>query len=400
MTPTPRSAQTRPMAATRLRLPGLVLGTVLLAGCSTISGWFDRGDEAAAPAKLTEFAATAAVTHLWSAGVGDGEARTGTGSAPAIAGGRVFATGLDGGVRAFDLQTGAPAWHAPAKGLRLAAGPGAGEDLVVAGGLDGEVLALDAATGAERWRGKVTGEVTAPPAIGQGAVLVRSNDGRLTAFDAASGERRWFWSAQAPALKVRGADSPLLGPGYVFAGNDDGSVVALALQDGRVLWELPVAQQEGRSELERLADVDGTPVLDDTTLYASSYREQTVAIDAPSGRSLWQQDHGGAGRIGLGADKIVLADRDGIVWGMDKATGSAAWQQAGLARRNPGGVAVVGSHAVVGDFEGFLHWLQLSDGAFAARVDAGDAIRGAPRVADGIVVVQDVEGRVSAYRVQ
>lgn len=385
---------------TSLRLPGLVLGTVLLAGCSTISGWFDRDDEANAPAALTEYAPTVAVTPLWSASVGDGEGRTGTRTGPAIADGRVYATGLEGGVRAFDLQSGAPAWHVPAEDLRLAAGPGVGDGLVVVGGLDGVVLALDAATGAERWRGEVNAEVTAPPAVGQGAVLVRSNDGRITAFDAASGERRWFWSTQAPPLTVRGADTPILGPGYVFTGNDDGSLVALGLQDGRVLWSLPVAQQEGRSELERLADVDGTPVLDGTTLYASSYREQTVAVDAPTGRPLWEEDHGSAARIGVSADKVVVADRNGIVWGLDKATGASIWQQDALARRKLGGVAIHGDHAVVGDLEGFLHWLQLSDGALAARVDAGEAIRGAPRVADGILVVQDIEGRVSAYRIQ
>ena len=386
---------------TSLRLAGLVLGTVLLAGCSTIGGWFDRDDNAAAaPAALTEYAPTVAVTPLWSAGVGDGEGRTGTGQGPAIDGGRVYAAGLDGGVRAFDLQTGAAAWHVPADGLRLAASPGVGDGLVVVGGLDGVVLALDAATGTERWRGKVGAEVTAPAAIAQGAVLVRSDDGRLTAFDAASGERRWFWAPQVPALTVRGADAPVLGPGYVFAGNDDGTLVALALQDGRVLWQLPVAQQEGRSELERMADVDGMPVLDGTTLFASSYREQTVAVDAPSGRPLWTVDHGGAGRIGVGTDKVVVSDRRGIVWGLDKASGSAIWQQDALARRNLSGVAVMGDHAVVGDFEGYLHWLRLEDGALAARVDAGEAIRSAPRVAEGILVVQDIEGRVSAYRVQ
>lgn len=395
MKPTPRTLPSS------LRLPAAVLGALLLGGCSTIGGWFDRGgSDAAKPAPLTEYAPTVTVAPLWSAGVGGGEGRTGTRAAPAIADGRVFATGLDGGVRAFDLQTGAPAWHMPAEGLRLAAGPGVGDGLVVAGGLDGEVIALDAATGAERWRGKVSAEVVAPPAVGQGAVLVRGNDGRITAFDAASGDQRWFWSPPAPSLTVRGNDAPVLGPGYVFAGNDDGTVVALALQDGRVLWELPVAQQEGRSELERLADVDGTPVLDDTTLYASSYRGQTMAIDAPSGRPLWEQQHGGASRVGAGPDKVVVADADGIVWGLDKATGSAIWQQDALARRKPAGVAVLGEHAVVGDFEGYLHWLRLDTGALAARVDAGDAILGAPRVADGVLVVQDVEGRVSAYRVQ
>lgn len=400
MKPNRRPDPTRPTVATRLRVPGLVLGTVLLAGCSTISGWFDRDDDANAPAALTEYAPTVTVSQLWSAQVGDGEGRTGTRAGPAIADGRVYAAGLDGGVRAFDLQTGAAAWHAPAEGLRLAAGPGAGDGLVVVGGLDGVVLALDAATGAERWRGEVNAEVTAAPAIGQGAVLVRSNDGRITAFDAASGERRWFWSTQAPPLTVRGADTPVLGPGYVFTGNDDGTLVALALQDGRVLWTLPVALQEGRSELERLADVDGMPVLDGTTLFASSYREQTMAIDAPSGRPLWQEDHGSAARIGVSADKVVVADRNGIVWGLDKTTGASIWQQDALARRDLGGVAVLGEHAVVGDFEGYLHWLQLSDGALAARVDAGEAITGTPRVADGILVVQDTEGRVSAYRVQ
>ena len=394
MKPTPRPNPTA------LRLSALVAATVMLAGCSTISGWFDRDDAAAAPAALVEFAPTATVSHLWSAGVGDGEGRSGTHQGPAIADGRVYATGLDGGLRAFDLQTGAAAWQFPADGLRLAAGPGVGDGLVVAGGLDGVVVALDAASGAERWRAEVNAEITAPPAVGQGAVLVRSDDGRITAFDAASGEQRWFWAPAVPALVVRGTDAPVLGPGYVFVGNDDGNVAALALQDGRVLWQLPVASQEGRSELERLADIDGAPVLDGATLFASSYRGQTVAIDAPTGRPIWAQDKGGAGRAGVGPDKVVVADREDTVWGLDKASGAEMWRQEGLARRNLGGVAIHGGYAVVGDFEGYLHWLQLSDGAFAARVDAGDAIRGAPRVADGILVVQDVEGRLSAYRIQ
>ena len=115
---------------------------------------------------------------------------------------------------------------------------------------------------------------------------------------------------------------------------------------------------------------------------------------------MWTSDHGSAGRIGVAPAKVVVADRDGIVWGLDKLSGAAVWQQDDLARRTLSGVAVQGDHAVVGDFEGYLHWLRLDNGELAARVDAGEAIRGAPRVADGVLVVQDVEGRVSAYRVQ
>src|SRR5690606_26932550 len=257
-------------------------------------------------------------------------------------------------------------WHHDSD-LRLSGGPGAGEGLVVAGSLKGEVVALDAETGAERWQAEVPNEVIAAPVIGQGMVFVRSNDGRLTAFDAASGERRWFWTHELPSLTVRGNDAPVLGPGFVFIGNDDGTLAAISLSDGRLLWDLPVAQPDGRTELDRMADIDGTPVLDGTVLYASSYRQATMAIDAPSGRPIWGSEHGGAGRPGLTVDKVIVSDRNGSVWGLDRSSGSAAWEQAGLARRNLSGVAVHGDYAVVGDFDGYLHWLRLDNGDFAAR---------------------------------
>jgi outer membrane protein assembly factor BamB len=398
----PSSAHRAPARATALaaRVAGLALACVLLAGCGTVRGWFGGGKDATAPAPLVEFAATAQPALLWSARAGKGEGRIGAGQGPAIADGRVFAAAVHGGVHAFDLETGAPAWHAPSD-LRLSGGPGVGDGLVVAGGLDGDVLALDAATGAERWRAKVGNEVIAAPAIGQGLVLVRSNDGRLTAFDAATGQRRWFWSGDLPALTVRGNGAPLLVPGLAIVGTDGGGLVAVALQDGRALWDQQVAQPEGRTDLERMADVDGTPVLDGVTVFASSYKGQTIAVDGRNGQPLWVRDSGGAGQIGDGGDRIVLADPQGTVWALDKAGGSALWQQPGLARRRPGGAAVHAGHAVVGDYDGYLHWLRLTDGEFAARTRVGKAaIRSAPRVSGDVLVVQDIDGRLSAYRLR
>ena len=270
---------------------------------------------------------------------------------------------------------------------------------MVVGGLDGEVIALDAATGAEKWQAKVNSEIIAAPAIGLGMVFVRSNDGRVTALDAASGERRWFWAHEVPLLSLRGNDAPVLGPGYIFVGNDDGTVAALAANDGRPLWEQAVAQPEGRTELDRMADVDGTPVLDGSTLYASSFKRQTIAIDAPSGRPMWASEHGGAGRIGVASDRLVVSDSNGSVFGLDKAGGSALWQQPGLVRRQLTAPAVQGDYAVVGDYDGYLHWLKLDNGEFAARTRiGGNALRAAPIVADGILVVQDVNGKLSAFR--
>ncbi|MFP7721578.1 outer membrane protein assembly factor BamB [Lysobacter sp. A3-1-A15] len=381
-----------------LRTAAIAACLATLSGCSTVRGWFDRDDKAGEPVALTDFAASASPVQIWSTNVGKGEGRLGLRQGPVVADGRVYAAAVDGGVRALDLQTGGQLWHYPTD-VRISGGPGAGEGLVVAGGLDGEVIALDAATGTQRWEAKVSNEVIAPPVIGQGMVFVRSNDGRVTAFDATSGQRRWFWNHDVPPLSVRGNDGVLLGPGYVFVGNDDGTLSALSATDGAPLWEQVVGGQEGRTELDRMADVDGAPVLDGAAIYASSFQQQTIAIDGPTGRPMWASQHGGAGRIGLGPDRLVVSAPDGTVYALDKAGGSALWQQPGLARRNLTAPAVQGSYAVVGDFDGYLHWLDLQDGSFAARTRlSGKALRAAPVVVDGILLAQDTDGRLSAYR--
>ena len=394
MTPAPSSAFLKRVAIA-------AFAVFVLGGCSTIKGWFggdkDKKDE---PAELTDFTPSATVSKLWSAQAGKGEDRLGVRQRPAVADGRVYAAGVEGGVRAFDLRTGKSLWHYETEQL-ISGGPGAGDGLVVVGDLEGDVIALDAATGAEKWRAKVSSEVIAAPAIGNGLVFVRANDGRVSAFDASSGERRWFFTKDLPALTVRGNGTPTVGPGYVFVGNDDGSVTALSMTDGSELWTQTVGQGEGRSELERMADVDGPPVLDGTTLYATSYKQQTLAIDAPSGRPMWSKDNGGVGGLGLGSDRLVVADPGGTVWGLDRASGAAMWQQAGLVRRNLSAPAVQGDYAVVGDFDGYLHWLKLSDGTFAARARVGgDPVLAQPVVADGILIAQNVEGEITAFEVK
>ncbi len=388
-------------------LPILLRGTLLvssvvaLGACSTMKGWFGGGKEKPnEPAALVEFTPTQSVSELWSANVGKGEGRMGAGQGPAVADGRVYAAAVKGGVSALDLRTGSRLWHYDSD-LPLSGGPGVGDGLVVVGSLDGVVIALDAETGAERWQAQVPNEVIAAPAVGMGLVLVRSNDNRVTAFDAASGERRWFWNHDVPTLSVRGNDSPLLGPGFVFVGNDDGTVSALSVTDGRPLWEQAVGQQEGRTELDRMSDIDGTPVLDGQVIFATSYEGRTLAIDGPSGRPMWGAQEGGAGRIGVASDRLVVSSPSGSVYALDKRSGSAFWQQPALARRNLTGAAIQGDYAVVGDFEGYLHWMKLDNGEFAARARAGrDPLRAAPVVADGVLLVQNVDGRLSAFSLQ
>ena len=267
--------------------------------------------------------------------------------------------------------------------------------------MKGDVIALDAATGTEKWATKVANEVLVAPAIGGGMVFVHSNDGRLTALDEGTGERRWFYSPDMPALTVRGSGGITLGPGMVFVGNDNGSLTALSMSDGNVVWTTAVAEPEGRSELERMADVDGAALLDGTTLYATSYKNHTVAIDGPSGQLMWSRENGGPRGLALSNSAVVVTDPTGRVWGLDRNSGGSLWQQDALTYRKVTAPAVQGDYAVVGDFQGNLHWLQLNDGAFAARAKLGGAISGQPAVsADGILVVQTEAGQLAAFALQ
>lgn len=399
MVAAPNSKANRALGQTVLRVSAVLLCMTALVGCSTMKGWFTSDKKkVTAPAELVEFQPTAQPAKLWSANAGKGEGKIGARQGPVIADGRVFAAAVKGGVHAYDLQTGAKIWTYPSK-LELTGGPGVGEGVVAVGSIKGDVIALDATTGTEKWAAKLGSEIIAAPAVGMGMVFVRSNDGRITAFDAANGERRWFWNHDVPMLSVRGNDTPALGPGYLFVGTDDGSVVALSASDGRPLWEERVAPQEGRTELTRMADVDGTPVLDDTTIYATSYKGKTMAIDAPSGQPMWISDYGGPGRVAVAPNALVVSDPAGNVYGLYKAGGSAMWTQPAMLRRDLTAPAIQGNYAVVGDLEGYLHWMSLDTGEFAARTRVSrDRLLSAPRVADGILVVQDVGGKLSAYR--
>lgn len=384
--------------ASRVLLAALLVGA--LGGCSTIKGWFGgkKADEKPTePAELIDITPTVSVAKLWSANAGKGEGRLGLQQTPVVDGGRVYAAAVEGGVRAFDLQTGKQVWQYKSD-LRFSGGPGAGQGLVVVGTLDGQVVALDAATGAEKWQAKVPNEVVAAPAVGPENVFVRSNDGRVTAFSNATGERRWFWTNELPSLTVRGNAPVLVGPGVLFVGSDDGTLTALSANDGREMWTQAVGTPEGRSELERMADVDGAPVLEGTTVYATSFKKETVAIEGPSGRPLWTRDNGGAGGLAVTSGAVLVSDPSGTVWALDKYSGGALWSNTTLARRSLTAPTVHGDYAVVGDYDGYLHWMKTDNGEVVARARVGGkAVRGKPVVADGILLVQDVEGGLTAF---
>jgi outer membrane protein assembly factor BamB len=278
---------------------------------------------------------------------------------------------------------------------------GVGEGLVVVAGRSGAVFAVDADSGEPRWEAKASAEVLAAPLVVNGLVVLRSQDGRVVGLGAGDGKQRWAFDRAIPTLSSRGAGMPVSAAGLILVGNDDGTVVALRPDDGLPVWEAPVAEPEGRSELERLVDIDGDLAVGADTVYASSVRGVTAAISITSGQIAWTRDNGGANSLELTADGVLVADNGGTIWSLDRASGSALWRQEGLLRRQPTGPALASNYAVVGDLEGYLHWFDPRTGAFVARERVGNArILATPLVTPtGTVVAVTDEGRLAAYRV-
>jgi outer membrane protein assembly factor BamB len=351
------------------------------------------------PAELTELTPTVAVTRLWERSIGDGAGSAGLRLSPALDGERLYVSDISAGVTAIEAATGRVLWTNGDVG-DVSSSPGFDRDLVVAGTLEGEVIAINASSGATAWKTRVTSEVIARPAVGAGTIVVRSNDGRVFGLDPSDGRRKWVFDRSVPLLSLRGNAAPLIVGSTVLVPFDNGRLFALDLEQGTVLWEQAIAQPEGRTELERMVDIEGPVQTDGSQIFAATYRGQIAAVSLDSGRTLWSRDVSAYGGVSKSGGTLVLADASGTVIAMDARNGSALWSQKALANRFLSTPAIVGDHVVVGDLEGWIHVLALDDGALASRVQLGkDPIRGEPVVAGDVVFVQSTDGRVGAWRV-
>ena len=386
-----------------------VSALLVLAGCHSF-----KKENVQPPRELTDITPTVNVTRVWKDSVGNGAAETGVRMRPAYADGVLYAASTDGSVAAFDAATGKSLWRQNSRthgwfgwgdkkrpDAFYAGGPAVDGDLLVVGTLDGHVYGLDAKSGEKRWETTLPSEVITAPAIVSGMVVVRTNDGRVYGLDAATGERKWAYDQSVvPLLTLRGNGPLLVANGVVFFGSDDGHLVALRLDNGDKLWDLPLASGEGRTDIDRLDDADGAIVLDGTTLYAGAFHGQLTAIDGPSGRPMWNHAFSTYTSIDVGGNALLGVDDKSDVWAFDKTSGADMWKQDALEWRWLTGPAVQGNYVVLGDIEGYVHWLQIGDGKIAARERLSKkAIRAQPLVVGDTVYVEDVEGHIGAYRI-
>jgi len=401
------------------RIALICLIAFTLNGCSTVKGWFGGTSKnaAAEPAELVKMTNSITVTRLWSTGVGSGEGKLWLRQKPAIAGNKVYVVDDNGKVLALDATSGKTLWeskalemksggsrllfwrkHSTETGLTSSAGVGGG--LVVVGGRNGEVLALDAETGSKKWSAKITSEVISTPLIADDRVIVRGGDGRTFGFDIADGTRKWVFDRALPSLSVRGNGSPVLGTGVVYIGYEDGTVVMLRIADGLQGWEQAIADPDGRTELDRVADVDGEIQVGGEAVFATSFHGQSMALSLNNGRPLWTRDIGSYGGLAMNETTLVVADKQGVVHGLSRTDGTGTWKQEGLQRRMLTTPVIQGNYAVVGDLEGYLHWMKLDTGEIVARVRVQSAyLRGTPVISnDGVLYALTTEGELAAYK--
>lgn len=376
----------------------LALTTALaltLNGCATIKEW-TSSDTSDPPTPLTDFTSTIGLASVWDAQVGDGADQRFLKLAPLVTASRVVASSADGTVAAFNRRTGAVLWRVDTD-TELSSGPGGDDELIVVGSSEGQVIALNAASGATLWTTPLGSEILAAPGVATNRVIVRTSDGHLYGLDRYDGSQTWAYNQTEPVLTLRGTSAPQVFANGVIAGMDNGSLITVLTDTGQSVWNLQVADARGSSELQRIVDIDGDPVIYDEAVYAVAYQGNAVAAQLRSGEPIWRRRMSSSAGLGVDDANVYVSDADSKVVALSRGTGASVWEQEALKGRSLSAPTAVGRGAVVGDFEGYVHLLAVDDGRFLGRTRVGSSpILAKPVYVDGILYVINSKGRLQA----
>jgi len=383
------------------RLCVLLMIIFCCCGCSTVSqkvsSFMGGEDNTAPPTPLADIEDKVVITKIWEKEVGSGSDKQYLKLEPVYAMGRIFVADSEGDIEAIDTQTGHVLWDTDAD-TRITGGPGAGENLVIAGTAEAEVITMAADTGKILWRSKVSSEVLSPPQYEGNIIVVRTIDGKIFGLDAAEGKRLWTYEQTVPALTLRGTSSPVIAGNFLIAGFDEGRLAAIELQTGKLVWDTRIALGSGRTELERMIDIDAEPVVVNGVIYVATFQGRIAAVALETGRILWTRKV--SSYAGLCADDkaIYVTDDDSAIWALDRTTGNSLWKQDKLKARALTAPALTENMLVVGDVEGYLHWIDKETGEIMSRKQiTKQKIIAAPITVDNVVYAYASDGTLAAY---
>jgi outer membrane protein assembly factor BamB len=313
-----------------------------------------------------------------------------------LVGDKLFVASTEGTVACIEASNGKTLWRISA-GAALTAGVGSDGKTVVVGAQDGVVLAFDANNGKSRWKAQASSQILSSPAVGRGVVVVRSLDNRILALDSETGARRWFVQRPAPSLALQAAPGIVIADDTVYSALPAGRLLALSVGTGVPRWESSIAEPRGATELERVVDVSGTPVLLGKDICATSYQGRIACADIGNGALRWAREL--SAEVGPGIDErfVFAADERGNVHSFARANGANQWRNTSLSWRGLSAPISFSRAVVVGDKEGYLHFLSREDGAMLARLSTdGSAIKARPLIASSLLIVQTLGGKIVA----
>lgn len=380
-----------------ITIKNLVTHFVLLTFALTLTAcsFFDK-DNTPQPTPLVNFRPEVIPQLLWSTKAGSGSGDEYLKMSPAIGDVAIFTASSKGTITAINKTNGRQFWQSDTR-KAISTGPGIGDGIVVVCSRYGDVIALRQSDGKPIWRANVPGEILSKAAVADGIVVVKTVDGYVRALSVRDGSERWSLQQVEPNLILRGASAPLIRDRDIIVGFANGNLTKLSLTDGRMLWVQPIASPEGAFAIQRMIDIDADPILFEHRIYAATYQGKIASLDWTSGRLLWSHDISSYTGMIADANTVYISDARGHVWAFEAESGLVKWRQTELEARGVSGPANMGNYVVVGDAQGYLHWLGKADGHFAARVKVSSAVYAAPVVDNNVLYVLANNGNLRAY---
>jgi outer membrane protein assembly factor BamB len=377
------------------RMKFVVIAAMLsLSACTSLSSLnpFSKPDPKTAPAALVDIKPSMSLKTAWRYSLSSSGVYLFN---PVVVGNQVYVASAGGEVAKLNAATGAQEWKIKTD-LPLTAGVAASTDLVVVAGEKGALFAYDT-KGLLRWKIQAATEVIAAPVIAQNLVIVQSIDNRISAYDAATGARKWMIERALPILTLRSVSGIAIADQLAIVASPGGKLVALSLANGSQRWEAVAAEPKGATELERLVDLSGVPVIVGSQVCAIAFQGKTACFDVQTGASRWSKDV--SSEVGLAADEryVFATDTESSVFAFATAGGMSAWKNEQLRNRKLSTPASFGRALVVGDSFGYLHFLSREDGSFLNRLSIDkSAIVAAPLVYESNLIVQTQSGTIVA----
>ena len=367
-----------------------------LSSCSSL-GWlkfWDGEDQEEGPTQLYSVSDNRKLDREWS--VSNGNDISYGRLIPAVYDGTVFYINSLGYVSAVDLETGKLQWSKNTQDI-VSTGLDVNFKTISYGTLDGSLVALSHTDGNEIWRSSTSSESLSPPANSGSHLIIQTIDGRVAGYELKTGKRDWFHQTVLPSLTLRGTSRPFMEQGFIFTGFAGGKVAMIYPDSGAIRLELPVAINEGKSELERIIDIDGRPIIVDNTLIAASYQGNITAINLRDGRPTWQEEISTVKDLTSNGNRVIAVDSKDIVKAFGTATGAIIWEQEDLKLRKLTSPASISNLVVVGDLEGYVHLLNAQSGNFEGREKVSrNAITEIVSQGNYLLIV-DTAGRVQKF---